>query len=216
MKRIISIILALSVFILPTLAFADSVAVGDFIPDKMPSWAAGQEAKIAEMVIAEYEAQKAAGFNLGNPEDAIQSWNDVVARQLFKGGDNKGNPWGWGATGYVGFIMVSKDAKQAYTLKNEMLDAWAALGHFDSVGAPTSNQFEENGKIYQNFSKGYIVCDAGDSTTAELKEGVKQQVASEQKAADALNPKTGDASMIGYVVLSLVGLAGVTLVKKRK
>lgn len=215
MKRFVSIILVMMVLILPVAIFAESVAIGEILADKMPSWAAGQEASYADMVKAEYEAQKTAGFNLGNPEDAIQGWNDVVVRQLFKGGDNKGNPWGWGATGYVGFIMVAKDAKQAYTLKNEMLDAWSALGHFDNVGYPTSNQFEEGGKIYQNFSKGYIVCAVDDSTTAELKEGIKEPTA-EQKTEDASNPKTGDISMIEYTAMSLAGLAGITLLKKRK
>lgn len=215
MKRLVSIILGMMILILPVAVFAESVAIGEVLADKMPSWAAGQEANIADMVKAEYEAQKAAGFNLGNPEDAIQGWNDVVVRQFFKGGDNKGNPWGWGATGYVGFIMAAKDAKRAYTLKNEMLDAWSALGHFDNVGYPISNQFEEDGKLYQNFSKGYIVCAVDDSTTAELKEGVKEPAA-EQKTADDSNPKTGDGSIIGYFAISLAGLTGITLLKKRK
>ncbi len=212
MKRAISILLVVFILALPIISLAeDAVEVGDVKADSMPAWTSGSESDISAKVIAEYQAQQTAGFDLGTPQDEIQGWNDVVVRQFFKNGDNKGNPWGWGATGYVGFIMYSEGASQAYTLKNEMLDAWAALGHFDSVGYPTSNQFEENGKIYQNFSKGYLVCDVDDSTTAELMTGTKEQAQSE-----ATNPQTGDTGAAAYAIFALVGSAGAFLAAKKK
>ncbi|MHB8962715.1 MAG: hypothetical protein ACYC5K_06130, partial [Saccharofermentanales bacterium] len=122
MKKLISTILIALFLVVPTLVFAEETFELGAIKagaDAMPTWAAGSETSISQYVIAEYNAQTAAGFDLGAVKDEVQGWNGVVARQLFVNGDNKGSPWGWGATGFLGAIMVSEGATRAFTLKNE-------------------------------------------------------------------------------------------------
>ena len=214
MKKILLVLLVISLMTLPAFVFAeDTVEVGDMKMDAMPAWAVGNETAISAKIIAEYQNQADDGFDLGTPQDEVQGWNDAVVRQFFKFGDNTGSPWGWGATGAVGFIMY-REGDNAYTLKNEMLDAWSALGHFDSVGYPTSNKFEEGGKIYQNFSMGYIVCDVDDSTSAELMTGTITPTPEEDDESES--PSTGDIGVMIPMVIGLLSISGVAAIRKKK
>jgi LPXTG-motif cell wall-anchored protein len=211
-------------------SFKTTVPVGTVseTPADVAAWAVGKEADVAEKITAEFNAKATSGFDFGGPWQAVKQWEGVVMFQPFNGGDNEGNLWGWGTVNNVkigaGFIMYSEGAEQAYSLINEMSEAWGNLGHFNAVGYPIENQFVYEGKIYQNFSKGYMVITPGDSSTAVLHADEYFEIDDETSSTDSSedpddeSPETGDAVTAGLVLSALVGLAGaaaITVKRKR-
>ena len=158
-------------------SYKSAVPVGEMssVPADIAAWAVGDEADISAKILAEFDAQADAGFDFGGAWQAVKSWDGQVMFQPFNGGSNEGNLWGWGTVGDVvvgaGFIMYSEGASQAYSLINEMSEAWGNGGHWNTVGYPVGNQFEYEGMLYQNFSKGYMACEPGDSSTAVFTAG---------------------------------------------
>ena len=196
-------------------------------PADVAAWAVGKEADVAAMIQAEFDAKAAADFDFGGAWQPVKQWEGVVMFQPFNGGDNEGNLWGWGTVNNVkigaGFIMYSEGASQAYSLINEMSEAWGNLGHFNAIGYPIGNQFEHEGMIYQNFSKGYMVITPGDSSTAVLhageffavEDGSSSEVSSEEPD-DNESPETSDGVSAGLLLSALLGLAGAATVTARK
>lgn len=209
--------------------YKTSVGVGVFtdVPAEIAEWAVGNESEISDMISDEFDAQATEGFDFGEPWQVIKSWDGQVMYQPFNGGSNTGNLWGWGTVGGVvvgaGFIMYSDGADQAYSLINEMSEAWGAKGHWNNVGYPIGNQFEHEGMIYQNFSKGYIVCEPGDSETAVLHAGeffdITSEPSEETSSEVISSPSTNDAvSGMGMIIPTLIGLAGASglIIRKRR
>ncbi len=173
-------IFSLAVFAGVVLAETETIQVGDINEDGLPAdWAGADQNAIRDAFIAEYDRQVASGFDMGLVYDAIQEWNQVVARQMFTGGDQSGSPWGWAQTG---FIMLSAPAARAFTLKDAYLNAWSYNNHFDSVGFPVSNSFQYKDSGYQVFSKSTIKITGDEIEVLEHFPG----------RGDATYPETGD------------------------
>ena len=139
-------------------------------------WAAeGVKEATQQKFLNAYKNQQYAGFNLGKPhtEYGIKTWDGVVdgvMYQVFWYGDNPVcAPWNMN----TGFIMQAAPDKNAYALKGDMLNVWfSGVGnHFAGAGAPDGDEFEMNGKVYQQFVNGYISFTKGDPSTAVYTEG---------------------------------------------
>ena len=235
MKKLFSMFLVFSLVMVFAFSFASAAELGEIAAGEMPTWAAGIESNVAAKIVDEYDAQADAGFDFGTPWQAVKTWDNYVAFQPFNGGDNEGNLWNWGMVGEekvgAGFIMYSEGADRAYSLINEMSEAWGALGHWGAVGYPVSNQFMKDGKIYQNFSLGYLEITPGDSSTAVLNSGSMAEPTPEPTATEAPSATDvptattapddteapGDAGSIGFILMgSLAALAGTAVFKGKK
>ncbi len=232
MKRTAVFLLVVLVMVLSICASSMAATLGAIAPGEIPAWAVGQETEITNKIVAEFNAQASAGFDFGTPWQDVKGWENVIVFQPFNGGDNQGNLWGWGTVDSVvvgaGFIMLSEGADRAYSLINEMSEAWGNLGHFGVVGYPTSNQFEVDGKIYQNFSLCYLECDPGNSASAVVHAGeVKVNPADETpteaptseptaEPTSGENPSTADPASAVLVLAALSGLVGMVAVRSRK
>ncbi|MDR1093854.1 MAG: hypothetical protein LBL66_06865 [Clostridiales bacterium] len=138
-------------------------AVGQ-LNGSMPQWAVGKTASITNAFKAAAEkvkttdAVQAGGYDLGEANDYANLWRpeDLVISQRFVGGDNTGNPYGWGKQGR---LMVNDADSVAFPLLGDNLTRWAQLNGLRQVGYPLSYPYAMGGESYQIFSKSYFQTD---------------------------------------------------------
>lgn len=142
------------------------LTTGDWATDEV-------KASVSAKFLNAYKNAQYQGFNLGTPHtgESVKLWDGTqVLYQVFFNGDNPQGPV-WGLN--EGFIMQSAPDKNAYVIKGDMLRAWYAGvgGSFAGAGAPDGDEFEMNGKVYQQFINGYISYDKEDASTAVFTPG---------------------------------------------
>ena len=130
----------------------------------MPAWAIGKEAQIKQAFVAAEQKIKTTdilqegGFDLGVAFEPVTLWmpENLALTQPFAGGDNSGNPYGWGTQGR---LMLSDADGVVFPLVGASLTRWASLNGFRVVGYPLSYPFVLDGYTYQVFSKAYFMTD---------------------------------------------------------
>jgi len=161
MKKFISIVIALGMIIsLLTFVQAAIPAEVGLIQaaegyEPYP-WAENTKDAVSKAIIAEYKAQAAKGFNVGEPEGThgyAHEWGGFVA-QNFVNGDSTANVPEWGANyKNVSIIMVETPTSQAFTIQDSFLLKFAAAGSVAVAGCATSNVFSFDGYTYQRFTE---------------------------------------------------------------
>lgn len=236
LKKLLSLALCvMMMFTLTTAVFAEGHKVGEVNPNSILP----DKDKIQKAIEDEYNAQKAAGFNPGEPmtddNGFVHDWSGVLV-QNFTNGDStskafdEGGAYGFFAWKKLALIYVVKiDGEyKAFTAKNQALDAAVVApgGDPGTTGAPISNEFVKDGVVCQNYQKGAVIGDkfvVGEKveqpaaeTPAETTTDTPAGTTVDTPAPAQENPKTGDAGAAAYVVAALIGLAGAAFFSRKK
>ncbi len=145
--------------------FTVASGTGDIIATGY-TWDAGTKASVTAKFIAEYQSQQSRGFNIGTPAggDKVHVWGSSLGdflSQNHSGGDSTRNEWGMNN---LAIIMMAAPDKPAFTVANDMVVNYAAIGAVGVVGAPLSNEFIVNGDTYQKFTEFFIKIPSGSTT----------------------------------------------------
>lgn len=236
MKKLFTVgVLCLALMIsMVSVALAATVpdGVGTIREDGWPQdWDASKKQTVTDAFIAEYKAQADAGFNLGTPNggDQVHAWDGPVS-QNFTGGDSTSNAWGINT---LAIIFVNAPGERAYTVKNEILNAFQTIGAPAACGGPLSNEFiNKDGNLCQNFKNGAFVKvngtvewkggEAFEEPAAPAEEKPAEEKPAEEKPAEEKpadekpadnNPATGDAGMMIYIAMA--GVSGLAMFKRK-
>lgn len=124
--------------------------------EDLPYWADGYESEIEQAFKDAYARTVSTGYRLGGATGEVELWkpeNNVLS-QTFEGGDNTGNPYGWGAQGR---LMLNQGGGKAFALLDSQLTRWASEGGLGTVGYPLSDRYTYGDRDYQAFSNAYMI-----------------------------------------------------------
>lgn len=148
-----------------------------------------EKARLA--ILDEYNNQRAMGTDPGTPVGRIEGWDSLLNRQFFDDGYPASSNMNLGTDAHgSALIMIDVPNGNAYTLKGQMLNMWTwgatdEDGHedwlFAKAGAPAVNEFQMDGKTYQQFAYSYAYY--SDSQSAIIRHGIGSFVAGKQVAA---------------------------------
>lgn len=185
----IAALLSMAVISTVSVTFATEIPaeVGKIDAAKFPSQYKGQEAVVSAAIVEEYKAQLEMGFNPGKPDsELLHEWSDGSRghemSQNFQGGDSNSLSWG---KNKITVIMVEKPGEKAYTIKNDMVTAYANFGSIITVGPPRGNEFKDGNDTYQNFKWGYIKLTDGKYFKAKFYEGKQYQPTGQSSTSSA-------------------------------
>ncbi|MGI6270428.1 MAG: DUF5018 domain-containing protein [Candidatus Howiella sp.] len=148
-----------------------------------------EKARLA--ILNEYNNQRAMGTDPGTPVGKIEGWDSLLNRQFFDEGYPASNNMNLGTDAHgSALIMIDVPNGKAYTLKGQMLSmwTWGATDEdgnedwlFAKAGAPAVNEFQMDGKTYQQFAHSYAYY--SNSSSAIIRHGIGSFSASKQVAA---------------------------------
>lgn len=148
-----------------------------------------EKARLA--ILKEYNNQRAMGTDPGTPVGRIEGWDSLLNRQFFTDGYPASNSINLGSDARgSALIMIDVPNGNAYTLKGQMLSMWTwgatdEDGNYDylfaKAGAPAVNEFQMDGKTYQQFAHSYAYSSTSGSSI--IRHGIGTFSASKQVAA---------------------------------